>query len=186
MEEAKVLAGHTESPLGLSQKERRIIITRSNELQSCDFWIVNFDKSSNTLSDASKANNCADMFKEIADNGLNEEEPVLFTDSSSGKAYSFLFVPNTQFEDSFERMKDSILTTAKMIKSSAVGIQVVLSEHIADENYENLVDLICSIIKQKEVDLHLFYEDQQSDKLTNLAIRVKKELKNEDKVFIFH
>lgn len=165
----------------------RIILSRANDPQSCNFWIGLYKtRGQGTSKEFLKIESLDEAFKYLSEVGLGDDQPLMYSDNTGAVHRQFFLLPQQRFSSDLEGGKNLILKTLESLGQRKMGLYLAPSLLNHPETEEILSTLVEGLAKLKTEEVYLLTTDIGINQLLSTALRVKDHLQNRRNVWIFH
>jgi hypothetical protein len=189
MVKAMVGAQTNPSDVGMVSPESNVlslIVTRPEDTADCPFWIGLYKKGVAEAREVFALEKIEDVFKLLTEQGLDEKQALMLSDSSGEMIRQFYLVPESLCRGDRIEAKTLILKTIDSLKPTRIGIYFGIDPTHADDNRALLEEILIGLSRTDIRELYLFTGNIGVNTVLNAALRVKKTLAGSKELQVFH
>jgi hypothetical protein len=180
------IVGASATP-GYRAVEIRLVATDAGV--ACNFWLGLAKKGADSPARLMDYKDIGVLFTEAATSGVNEQGPLILSDTSSDPA-RFVFLMPVPDKEATARKKwvDEVMSTLVSWSPAAAGIYIA-PQLLSGTNAEDLLrDVLRRLVAGGKTDeIFLFVGSHGQNALLNVALGLKADLDGDDvKLFVFH
>jgi len=163
-----------------------LIITRPEDITDCPFWIGLYKKGEAGAREVFGLERIDDVFKLLTEQGLNEEQALMLSDSSGEAVRQFYLVPEVLCRQDRLQAKALILKTVDALKPSRIGVYFGIDAKDSDSSRVLLEEILIGLARTGIRELFLFTGNLGVNTVLNAALRVKHGLAGSKELQVFH
>jgi hypothetical protein len=166
-----------------------IHLINSEDMHLCQFWLGLFQGGKLTPPTLLNVDNCEDVFRKAASEGLCESGPVMLTDSNCNPARFYYLLPEPgQNIPQRASWLHSLVHTVKSWSPEKCGIYLAPDMLTKKDIYELLEQIMHELVLTTETtDYFLMTSSHGLNCVLSSALKIKAELEPEDvRVYVFH
>jgi hypothetical protein len=163
-----------------------LIITRPEDTTHCPFWVGLYKKGEAGAQEVFGLERIDDVFKLLTEEGLNEEQALMLSDSSGQAVRQFYLVPEVLCRKDRMGAKALILKTVEAMKPSRIGLYFGIDAKDPDSSRLLLEEILMGLAETGIRELFLFTGDLGVNTVLNAALCVKHGLAGSLDMRVFH
>lgn len=176
-----------ESAQGTEPQALQLLITRSQDLETCPFWVSLYKPGPVAPQQLFQIPSIEGIFKVLLNDGLQENQALMLAENTEGeRARQLYLIPESLCHEQPERARDLILSTLASLGPERLGLYLPsflegarVSTHVIEE-----ISLGLSFLRTKE--LHFYTGNIGINPLLNAALRIKHRLDGRREVLVYH
>ncbi len=163
-----------------------LIITRPEDTADCPFWVGLYRQGQASAREVFSLDRIDDVFSLLNEKGLNENQPLMLSDSSGEVVRQFYLVPESLCRQNRLEAKTLILKTVEALKPARIGVYFGIDPTDPDTSRILLEEILVGLGKSGIRELYLFTGRLGVNTILNAALRVKQGLLGIKDLQVFH
>ncbi|WP_141730802.1 hypothetical protein [Oligoflexus tunisiensis] len=163
-----------------------LIITRPEDTTDCPFWIGLYKKGDAGAREVFALERIEDVFKLLMEQGLDEKQALMLSDSSGEVTRQFYLVPETLCLSDRQEAQALILKTVEALKPTRIGVYFGIDMEDPEFSRVLLEEILIGLARTGIRELFLFTGNLGVNAVLNAALRVKHGLAGNKELQVFH
>ncbi|HYX36732.1 MAG TPA: hypothetical protein VE954_26785 [Oligoflexus sp.] len=163
-----------------------LIITRPEDSADCPFWIGLYKKGEAGAREVFGLERIDDVFKLLTEQGIDEKQALMLSDSSGEVVRQFYLVPEVLCMSDRQEAKTLILKTVDALKPTRIGVYFGIDMKNPDSSRVLLEEILIGLARTEIRELFLFTGNLGVNTVLNAALRVKHGLAGSKELQVFH
>lgn len=156
----------------------------------CDMWVGFYKKGSKSIAEVLDLKGLRAIFDLAGKEGINDDQPIMISESHTGKARFFYLLPehylnSEQLEEKLRELQKTFVSWS----ARSLGFYFDQGVHTPEVNLNILEKVLAAVVESKVSERYfLLLGDYNQNNVLNCALNVKKKLLEDKKVevLLFH
>ncbi len=165
----------------------RIVLFRATDPDPCSFWVGLYkSKGKGNTAKFLEAHKLDDAFRYLGEEGLEDDQPLMFSDNSGASHRQFFLLPESSVSRDANTSKALLLSTVEALGQKEIGLYLAPKLLRQPETEGYLSQLIEGFARLKIGTLHLLTTDIGVNELINVSLKIKESLRHTREIWVLH
>ena len=163
-----------------------LFITRPDDKVECPLWIGLYRPGKAGAQEVFNLDRIEDVFNLLNEQGLDEKQALMLSDSSGETVRQFYLVPDTLCKKDRHEAKALIIKTVESLRPNRIGVYFGVDQQDQESSRLLLEEILIGLARTGIRELYLFTGRLGVNTVLNAALRVKQGLAETHELQVFH